>query len=246
MWLLQQLHSLTGGSGQEGTARGEGEDIELQAGCPKGRAEEQAVCFPTDNSTISVPEPYSLAEHPLLLLGGQQCWGHHHPLCPRTLPWVSFPRQRLALGQVWGWHWVQLSCPSSHMPLSGLNFPLMASALFSAHLGKTPLELLFLPLFPNLDSPKAAQAEKSKFIASLCLWHCWNTLLPQILHQGSVGKAQCPQHGLTLTYICPSLCPPLAPCCPPCCVLSGLHRGASSCGSPCVSPGDSRCPRLLL
>lgn len=108
-------------------------------------------------------------------------------------------------GPGWGWHQGQLSFPSSHMPLFGLNFPLPASALFSAQLAKSPLELLFFPLFPNLDGPKAPQADKDKFIASLCLWHCWNTLLPQILHQGSVGRTQCPQHGSTLTSICPSL-----------------------------------------
>lgn len=68
MWLLQQWHSLAGGSGQEGAARGPGEEIQLQAGCPKGRAE---VCYHTDNTTISMPEPYSLAEHPLPLLGGE-------------------------------------------------------------------------------------------------------------------------------------------------------------------------------
>lgn len=51
------------------TGRGcPGEEIQLQAGCPKGRAE---VCYHTDNTTISMPEPYSLAEHPLPLLGGE-------------------------------------------------------------------------------------------------------------------------------------------------------------------------------
>lgn len=122
-----------------------------------------------------------------------------------TVPRDSALGVRLAPGQVWGWHQGQMSCPSSQTPLSGLNFPLPASALFSAQLERNPLELLFLPLFPNLDGLKAPQADKIKFIASLCLWHCWNTLLPQILHQGSMGKAQSPQHGLTLTYICPSL-----------------------------------------
>lgn len=131
--------------------------------------------------------------------------GPPSPLCLGTLPCMCTPRQRLALGQVWGCHQGQMSCSSSHIPLSWLNFPLLASALFSAQLERNPLELLFLPLFPNLDGPKAPQGDKGKFIASLCLWHCWNTLLSQILHQGSVGKAQCPQHSLTLTYICPSL-----------------------------------------
>lgn len=44
--------------------------MQLQAGCSKGRAEVQAVCCHTD-TTIAMWEPYSLAEHPLPLLGGQ-------------------------------------------------------------------------------------------------------------------------------------------------------------------------------
>lgn len=196
------------------------------------------MCCHTHNITIPV------LEHPVPLLGG-----HHHPLCPGTLPWACVPRQELALGQGWGWHWGQLRCPGSHMPLSGLNFSLTASALFSAQLEKNPLEL-FLPLFPNLDGPKAPQADKGKFIASLCLWHCWNTLLPQIFHQGSVGKAQCPQQGLTLTYICPSLftatpgtlapllClgPTVAPLAVP--GPPGTAAALSSCSELCLCPGS--------
>lgn len=168
--------------------------------------------------------------------------GPPSPPVPRDSGLSACSQAETGSGPGWGWHWGQLSFPSSHMPLFGLNFPLPASALFSAQLAKSPLELLFLPLFPNLDGPKAPQADKDKFISSLCLWHCWNTLLPQILHQGSLGKAQCPQDGSTLTYFCPSLLTPAVPLPAP----SGLHGGASSCGSPCVTLGNSQCPRLLL
>jgi len=117
---------------------------------------------------------------------------------------VRVPRQSLALGQGAGPQRGQDSGPRSHLPLSGLNFTLPASALFSAQLENKPFGVVVFSSFPNLDGPKAPRADKGKFIPSPCLRRCWNMLLPHILHQGSVGKAQLPQHGLTLTYICPS------------------------------------------
>lgn len=42
-----------------------------------------------------------------------------------------------------GWHEGQASCPGSHLPLSGLNFPLPASALFSAQLENKAFGVVF-------------------------------------------------------------------------------------------------------
>lgn len=152
-----------------------------------------------------------------------------------------------------GWHEGQARCPDSHLPLSGLNLPLPDSALFSAQLENKHFGVVgFFPSFPNLDGPKAPQADKGEFIPSLCLWRCWNMLLPQILHQGSVGKVQLPQRDLTLTYICPS---PLtasshAPTSHPshAAAVSGVarRRWLWPCQSLCHRSRGSWRPRLLL
>lgn len=184
--------------------KGPGEEIQLQAAQKAGQRYRQCVVIQT-----APPFPcQSPAAWLSILCHSWKTSGAITP-CARDSGLRACSQAEIGSRPGVGWHQGQLNCPGSHMPLFGLNIPLPASALFSAQLAKSPLQLLFLPLFPNLDGPKAPQADKGKFIA-LCLWHCWNTLLPQILRQGSVGKAQCPQQGSTLTYICPSLL--LLPC----------------------------------